>query len=175
MTWTFSLKKNVKWHDGQTLTTEDVAFSVSSYVNPKLKENFQGLYCTIQGKKEYNEGEAEKISGIEVIDFYTISFTAVAPNVAFLLVMEQTMIMPKHIWEKVEEKQDAWIRFANTAEGLIGSGPHKFVQYVTDECIEFERFDDYFQGQSEIKKILIQFANIDTGIAMLESGEVDIV
>jgi peptide/nickel transport system substrate-binding protein len=58
---------------------------------------------------------------------------------------------------------------------MTGTGPYKFVKYVTDQYIEFERYDGFFLGQPKIKKIILRFAPIDTGMAMLQSGEVDLV
>jgi peptide/nickel transport system substrate-binding protein len=175
LTWTITLRKDVKWHDGKPLTAGDVDFSLHAYVHKDLGKWWSGSFFAIKGSQEYNKGQAPRIEGVKVIDDSTIAITTSKPNVAFPSVLVDCAIVPKHIWEKVEKTEKAYAQFALTKEGTIGTGPYKFVQYVTDQYLEFERFDGYFDGRPKIKRIIIRFAPIDTSLAMLETGEVDMV
>ena len=175
LTWTFKLRQDVTWHDGKPFRAEDIAFTTHMYLHKDLGKWWSGNYLPIKGGAAYNKGEAERISGIEVVDDYTIKFTTEEPNAAFPTLFTEFKTLPKHQWENVEMTEDAHVRFALQPGGMTGTGPYRFVKYVTDQYIEFERFDDYFLGAPKIERLIVRFAPIDTGMAMLQSGELDLV
>ena len=175
LTWTFHLRKDVAWHDGKPYRAEDIAFTMNIYLHKDLGKWWSGNYLPIKGGAAYNKGEADSISGVEVVDDHTIKFTTEEPNAAFPTLFTEFKTLPKHVWEKVEMTEDAHVRFALQPGGMTGTGPYKFIKYVTDQYIEFERFDDYFDGAPKIERLILRFAPIDTGMAMLQSKELDLV
>lgn len=175
LTWTFKLRDDIKWHDGEPFTAKDVEFTMYAYLDPILGQWWAANFVSISGAEAYNSGEADTIEGIKVIDDYTIAFTTDVLNAAFPALFVDAKIIPEHIWKDVPRDEESWAERARQEDGVIGTGPFKFIQYQTDEFIELERFEDYFLGTPKIGKIFIQFAPVDTGVAMLESGEIDMV
>ncbi len=142
-TYTFYLKKNIKWHDGEPLTAGDIFFTFNAVQDPAyrspLRLNWQGV-------------EAEQK------DDYTISFTLTNPYFGFL--NNLTMgILPKHIWENVGPE-----KFILSELNLrpVGSGPYKFADFQKDSggnivSYELRAFPDYFEGEPFISKLKFNF------------------
>lgn len=83
-TYTFHLAKNVKWHDGEPFTADDVKFTIEAIMDPE------------NGSE--NAPNYEDVEEITVIDDYTVAFKLDAPNVAFLDYMTMA-VLPKHLLE----------------------------------------------------------------------------
>jgi len=175
LTWTFNLRHDLKWQDGQPITAQDVEFTVYSYSHPDIGKWWNSTFTQVVGASEYYKGETNVIKGAKVIDDYTIAFTTKVKNAAFPSVFVDTKIIPKHIWKDVEKTETAYNAFANTPKGQIGSGPYKLIKHVTDQYMEFARNENYYRGVPKIKKLFLMFSPIDTGMAMLETGEADLV
>ena len=171
-TFTFTLRKDVKWHDGTPFTAKDVVFSFSRQIlNPhKVSSHMLNLI----GADDYKTGKADKVSGIEQLDDYTIRLTLVAPDLTFLFNMREpgNVIVPEHLLKDVKPDEIPTAPF--TLNSPVGTGPYKFVQYVTDQYVEMTANADYFKGKPKIDKIFMKRMSADTAIAQLESGEVDL-
>src|SRR3712207_5373667 len=102
LTWTFHLNKEARWHDGEDVTSEDVAYTFN-----RILDEEQGLYI------DY----VRQIESIETPDEHTVVFKTREPSVQMLSMA--VYILPKHIWEDVPA--DETKSFKN--EPAIGSGP----------------------------------------------------
>jgi len=171
LTYTFHLRKGVKFHDGYPFTAKDVEFTYTLLANKKAASLFFGKVEPVKGAKAYYDGEANKVDGIQVVDDYTIKFVLEKPNAAFLSNL-MLPIVPEHIFGKIPVDQ---LATSPESQKLIGTGPFKLVKYVTDQYYEFECFDDYWQGKPHIEKIYVKIAKADVAIAMLEKGEIDYI
>ncbi len=142
-TYTFYLKKDVKWHDGEPLTASDVYFTFSAVQNPAyrspLRLNWQGV-------------EAEQK------DDYIIVFTLKNPYAGFL--NNLTMgILPRHIWENVGPEKFVLSEFNLKP---VGSGPYQFSDFQKDSSdsivsYELRSFPGYFEGKPFITKFNFNF------------------
>jgi peptide/nickel transport system substrate-binding protein len=167
LTYTVTLKKNVKWHDGQPLTAKDVKFTVEAMCG-KGSVWFTG-FKKLKGATDYNEGKAKEVAGVQVVDDYTIKFSLNETDGGFLnsLVF---WVIPEHIFKGLDV--DTAVR---TAWKPVGTGPFKFVQYKEDQFFEFDQNKDYFKGAPHIAKVFMKIAKVDAALAMLEKGEVDYI
>lgn len=104
LTYTFHLEENVKWHDGEPFTADDVKFTIEAIMDPD------------NGSE--NAPNYEDVTAIDVIDDHTIAFTLSAPNVAFLDYMTMA-ILPKHLLEGEDMQESDFFRHP------IGTGPYK--------------------------------------------------
>lgn len=158
LTWTYHLREDMTWHDGEPITAEDVEYT----------------YHMIFNDSQLQASEAstvELIDEIDVIDDLTIEFTLNHYDHEFEVTDEE--IMPKHIWE---EHEGEWSDWDNEDFPIIGSGPYQMVDFETDTFIRYERNDDYFLGPAGFEEIVYQYyTEPDTAVAALEAGEVDIV
>ncbi|MBV7340202.1 ABC transporter substrate-binding protein [Chloroflexi bacterium TSY] len=170
---TFQLRENAKFHDGEPATAEDVEFSYTIVANPATGSRWVTPLEPIVGAKEYSAGDADSITGIEVIDETTISFefTGPAPGV-WNAVMSQIPIVPKHILQDVPpETMPEHEQIVGLA---IGTGPFRLIDYREGEFREFEAFEDYFLGRPRLDKILQILVDSSVIAPSLEAAEMDI-
>lgn len=177
--YTLHLREGVLWHDGEPFTAEDVVYSLELRNSPNLRP-VNGLRqgTTIVGMVDYNTGNADSIAGIEIIDDYTIQFTLDSPDAGLARLFfanEMVEILPKHVVSALDQEAvlngtaDYW--FTNP----IGTGPYKFVQYQTDQFIEYERFDDYWGGAPAPDRLFMEISTAEVATVKLQRGELHFV
>lgn len=173
LTITFNLRKDVKWHDGEPFTADDVLFTFTSMADPKYTGSRFNEISKIVGAQDYHDGKADSISGIKVIDKNTISFTYTDVYAPALSNFSQRGIIPKHIWSKVNITD--WENSSELLNKPIGTGPYKFVEFKPDQYVELESNEDYFGGAPKIKKFIFKVTNTETELAELAKGDLDVV
>ena len=126
LTITFDLHDNAKWSDGQDVTADDVVFSLDRMVTEGETRPGTGLL------RDYYASST-------VVDPSTVnvSLKLVSGTVMTVLALENMKIVPKHV---VEAGVDI-----SVGENIVGSGPYKFVEYVTDDHITYEKNENYFK------------------------------
>jgi peptide/nickel transport system substrate-binding protein len=167
LTYTITLRDDVKWHDGEPFTAKDVKFTFE--VACSEASPLYGDYSKIVGCADFHEGNAQEVEGIQIVDDYTVKLVLAEPNAAFPIALVY-QVVPEHIYAGMDldtAKRTAW--------QLVGTGPFKFVKYVEDQYFEFDANPDYFKGKPHIDKVFMKIADVDTAIAMLEKGEVDFI
>jgi peptide/nickel transport system substrate-binding protein len=126
-TYTFYLRKGVKWHDGQPFTATDVKATFDRVLNPEFKSPKCG--ATLK----------PLVAGTEIVDPHTfqvrLKFSAPDP---FLSAVSSAWcrIAAKHVLDKFGD--------LNKPEAQIGTGPFKFKKYERGSVIEWEKNKDYF-------------------------------
>jgi len=124
LTYTFKLKKNVKFHDGTPMTSEDVKASYERIRNP------QG------GARSIRKAAYEDIESIETPDEYTVVFKLKAPNASMLTNFASPWDC---IYSAAKLKEDPKFPERN----ILGTGPFKFVEHAAGSHWVGERFEDY--------------------------------
>jgi peptide/nickel transport system substrate-binding protein len=130
---TFSLRKGVRWHDGREFTAEDVKFTYDKIMDPKTNTVRRSTY--------------ELVKKAEVLDPYTFQVTYSQP---FSPGLDSWAIgiLPKHLLQN----QD--INTAPFNRKPVGTGPFRFVEWVSDEKIVVEANPDYFEGRPPLDGII---------------------
>lgn len=172
LVYTFYLNKEVKWHDGNPFTAEDVEFTYKMMMHPDYTGSRYVFLEPIVGAAEYHDGTVDEVEGIKVLDDYTIEITLKNPYAPFLeLVAQQIWILPKHIMgdTPIAEMDKHWM--AKTP--VVGTGPWKFERYAPDQYVEFVRNEDYFLGKPHIEKFIVKILKNDIALAQFEKGELD--
>lgn len=149
----FNLRKGVKFHDGSTMTAEDVKFSLDKGASGPL-----GAALFINYKES------------EIVDDYTVKVTLTSPFAAFPYGIASRLggICSKSYWEKVGD--DGYMA------SPIGTGAYKFVEYVNGDHVTLEAFSDHWRGEAAIKKATIALvADVNTQILGLQSGDYDVM
>jgi peptide/nickel transport system substrate-binding protein len=151
-TWTYTLRPNLKWSDGQPLTSEDVAYTV----NRARKEEWLNYTSVVAN----------------------LTATAPDPNTVVIhssvsdpkLPTMDVYILPKHIWEK----QDAKAITKYDALDGVGSGPFVLDHFEKGQFARFKVNPYYFGGKSPISSVVLRvFDNPDAMVAALKRGEID--
>lgn len=149
LTWTFTLREGIKFHDGTDLTSEDVKATLE--------------YCQ---QSSFASAYVSEIDHVEVIDDLNFNIVTTTPTSSLIVNLTQSAcsIVPS---EKLESGHDF------NAEPC-GSGPYKFVEWLPAQHIKFEAFEDYFDGVASIKNLTWRFIAEDSARTIaLEAGEVD--
>lgn len=154
LTYTFHLRDDVKWHDGEPFTAEDVKFTYDTINNPDNGSEIATNY--------------EDITNIEIVDDYTVKITLKNKNVAMLDYLS-VGIIPKHILEG----QD--IMTSDFNRHPIGTGPYKFANWDEGQGITLLKNEEYFRKSPNIDKIIFKIVN-DTKarVMQLKSRELDL-
>lgn len=149
--WTFYLHENAEFTDGKSVTAEDVKFSYEYLID----HPHQWVYLNMIDKVDAVDEHTVKIY---LKDVYAPFITDVAGNVP---------IMPKHIWENIEEPE----KF-NTPEAVIGSGPLMLESYDKNTgSYIYKANDKYFLGKPAIDKLILT-ANSNAKESLV-NGEID--
>ena len=171
LTYTFRIHQNVRWHDGEALTAEDIAWSYNTVTDPEAQSIWGQKLSDIVGFEAYQAGEIDTLEGVQVVDDHTLQITLQRPNAFFPSVLPDVSIWPKHILGDVPRGElrnhQFWV------DQRIGSGPFKYAREVPGEFVEFTRNDDYFKGKPYIETVLMVRGSRDAHITALEAGEVD--
>ncbi|MDD5802737.1 MAG: ABC transporter substrate-binding protein [Clostridia bacterium] len=153
-TYTFHLAEDVKWHDGEPFTAEDVKFTIEAIMNPE------------NGSE--NAPNYEEVEEITVVDEHTVSFKLDAPNVAFLDYMTMA-VLPKHLLEGEDMQTSDF--FCNP----VGTGPYKLESWDEGQAITLVKNEDYFKGAPNIDTVVFKIVPDDNAKALqLKSGELDL-
>jgi peptide/nickel transport system substrate-binding protein/oligopeptide transport system substrate-binding protein len=147
LNWTFTLRKGVKFHNGQEVTAEDVVYSFTRILDPKERSGVADLFLGIQGAVAFREGKAPSVSGLSAPDRYTLQVTLTEATVPFvsMLAIGQAKIVPK---QSVEQLRD---RFGSQP---IGTGPFKFVRWERGSEIVLAANRDYFDGPPRLSRLV---------------------
>ncbi len=155
--YTFYINKGVKWQDGEALTAEDIKFTF----------DYSKIYPPVADHLALSQDDY--IKEINVLDDHTINIKVKSPDASLLERFGNVRILPKHIWENIDDptKFDA-------PEALVGSGPYKLTEYNKEQgAYELEAFDDYWGYKPALDKI--RFIPVSDPILAFESGEIDLV
>ncbi|WP_242294286.1 oligopeptide ABC transporter substrate-binding protein [Bacillus cereus group sp. BfR-BA-01381] len=171
-TITIKIKDNVKWHDGNPVTAEDLEFSYLIIGNDKYTGvRYDTQMQMIEGMEEYHAGKADKISGIKVVDPKTISITYKTVNPSLKTGIWTYPTSKKYLGDVPIEKL---AESDKVRKNPIGFGPFKVKKIVPGESVEFERFDDYWGGKPKLKNVTLKVVNPAIVNASLKKGDIDI-
>ncbi|MFN4140365.1 ABC transporter substrate-binding protein [Aestuariivirga sp.] len=170
LTYTFTLRDGVKFHNGRAMTSADVKYSFERAVNPATQSPGGGYFGMIAGYDDVAGGKATTLSGIETPDDRTVVFKLTRPDATFLHLMAINFgyVVPK---EEVEKAGADW------GKKPVGTGAFKFVEWVPGQNIKLERNKDYFRaGVPYLDNVTFEFGQDPTvAVLRLKRGEVDIV
>lgn len=174
-TFTYYLEEGVKFHDGEELTAEDVAFTWEVHAHPHYDGPNAFIVNNIEGVAEFREGEADEVAGINVIDDYTVEVETIEP----LATQKHDMnvhVMPKHYYKwDYDNPEDYQDHFQALNQEPIGTGPFEFDEYLPEQRVELEANEDYFLGTPELDTFIYdEYDSLDALIPALETGAIDV-
>jgi len=147
LTWTFTLRKGLKFHHGREVTADDVVYSFTRILDPKTRSGAADAFSMIEGAREYREGKASHVSGLAVLDRHTVRITlteAQGPFVAALAV-GHAKIVPREV---VEERGEAFGRQP------VGTGPFRFERWERGKEIVLAANPDYHAGAPKLSRLV---------------------
>lgn len=169
--FTFKIKPGIRWHNGDELTVEDWKFAIETIANPDYTGSRYYSVQMIQGAEDYHERRAKAISGLKVIDPYTLRVTVTAARVNTIDNI-WPYPMNKKYYTGVEVKD-----MPNSDQMLkhpIGIGPFKVADIQPGEKVEMKRFDQYYKGKALLDGITYKKFDEKDIINNFEQGQIDI-
>ncbi|MDD2494995.1 MAG: ABC transporter substrate-binding protein, partial [Tissierellia bacterium] len=148
----FKLRNDVKFHNGDQMTADDVVFSFNRAINSTFTKRITGSMDRMEKVDDSNVKLILKYSYGPVLDCIATSNLGIVSQKA------------------VEADEEGFAR------NPVGTGAFKFVEWSNGEKIVFESFDDYYRGEANIKNLTFKIISDKTSAAVaLENGEVDVL
>lgn len=138
--YTFSLRQDVKFSDGQPLTAHDVSFTLHGILKKDVASVHVPRFNGLKGTQAYISGEAQTISGVRVVDDHTIKLTLAEPNAAFLPNLRWLRPLPKHLLDGRDLKSDPFF------QKPIGAGPFMFKSWTNGQDFVADRNPNYWDS-----------------------------
>jgi peptide/nickel transport system substrate-binding protein len=157
--YTVTLKKEVKWHNGERFTADDVVFTITSIQNPETKSPLRDQWLNTE---------------IVKIDDYTVVFKNSDVSGPFIQNLTQSIIQQK-LWAEIPANETA-----TNENNLkpVGTGAYSLTEIAQQTngkivSIDLKKFDDYFAGPAYIEKITLRFYdNYQDLVTAFHSNEV---
>lgn len=150
VTWKFSLREDVRFHNGDNFTAWDVKFTINYLRNFSFYKE-----CL------------ESISDIEISNNYTIYLRTYEPNPLLLYDLISVNILSRKYINEIEGTNESW---------PIGTGPYKLVDYVPGDHIILEGFVDYWNGPPDVDRVnIIIFNDTNEKLNAFLKGDLDLV
>ena len=146
-TYTFHLREGVQFHNGETVTAEDVVYSIQR--------------CAAATETGIVQVEAfSVIEDLKAVDERTVSITISEPSNEFISYMT-TAVLPAGY-----DKQDT---------DPVGTGPFKFVSRTAQDSVVLEKFNEYWGTPAQLDKVTLKIMeNADSLMMSLQSGAIDL-
>jgi peptide/nickel transport system substrate-binding protein len=160
-TITFFLQDDVYWHDGEQLTADDVVFTMNMILDPK----YTGVRAS----------DLKYVEEIVALSDFEVQFKLSQVDVPMMEALAGAAmgIIPEHVFkdvpaEELREHQGSW--------NPIGTGPYKFVEYVSGQYTVLEANEDYWGEGPFIKTIMIKhFQDNQSVLSAFENGDIDYI
>jgi len=153
---TYHLREGVTWHDGEPVTSADVKATWEVVMNPNNAVITRFGY--------------DKIESVETPDDLTVVLNFREPFASWQILFDG--LVAKHVVDAIPEGE------LDESEAMLhptGFGPYKMVNWEDGQFIEYEAFEDYWQGAPNIKRLVLAgYPSVDALMQAIEAGEVDI-
>lgn len=156
LTYSFTLRQGVKWHDGRDFTSADVAYSIKllKEIHPRGRNTFANLVA------------------VDTPDAHTavLRLSSPAPYLIRALVASETPIVPRHLYEGTDARANP----NNNAP--VGTGPYRFKEWVRGSHLIYDRNPDYWDKPKPfIDRLVVRFiSDPAAAAAAFETGTVDL-
>jgi peptide/nickel transport system substrate-binding protein len=154
--WTFRIRPDVKWHDGQPFTADDVKFTFGSIQDPKTRTPYRSRFSNI--------------ASFDSPDPSTFVVTLKAADCPFLINTMQTPIVPKHL---LQSSADINTDEFNSSRP-VGTGPFMFREWQRSDHLTLAANPSYWRGRPKIDQWIRRTVSDDNVLqALLKTGEID--
>jgi oligopeptide transport system substrate-binding protein len=170
LVWTFALRRGVKFHHGREVTADDVVYSLTRLVDPKIKSAAADLFLNVKGAPEFRDGRAASIVGLSAVDRYTVQVTLTEALVPFVAVLAvgHAKVVPREV---VEQKGNEEFGVAP-----VGTGPFRLLKWDRGREIELAANPEYFGGAPRLARLVYRIfrgAPLDAVYEEFERGNLE--
>ncbi|WP_439327855.1 ABC transporter substrate-binding protein [Lonepinella sp. BR2357] len=173
-TWTFHLRKDAKWSNGDPVTAQDFVFSWQRLVTPKTASPYASFltYMQVANAQDIIDGKKSPDTlGVKAIDDLTfeVSLDNAVPYLVGLTSHQSMLPVPKKVIEKFG---DNWVK----EENIVGNGAYILTDHVINEKIVFARNPYYWNDKETVidKATLLSIENPTTDVQRYRAGDLQI-
>ncbi|MCA9771502.1 MAG: peptide-binding protein [Myxococcales bacterium] len=157
LTFTFHLRRDVRWHDGAPFTADDIVFSYERIQDPTVNAPHLRVYYI-------------DIDRVEKLDDFTVRFHYKKPYFRALEFCGGLPIVPKHVFEKGDFNRNP------AGRAPVGTGPYRFVRWATGKEIVLTRNDAYWGKPAPLERIVFRVITDDSaGLQVFKKRELDVI
>ena len=171
--WTFKLRKDAKWHNGDPVIAGDFVAAWERALNPKIASEYSYIMYSIKGAEDYNQGKIKDFSqvGVKASDDYTLVVELKEPVAYFASLVSFYTFAPQN-QKFFEEHKDT---YATTAEDFMGNGPYKLTTWDFENKIVLDKADTYWNKDSiKIDKIeMLMINDTSASLKAYQNDELD--
>lgn len=154
LSYTFTLKEGITFHDGEELTADDVVFTIESIMDDQTAS--------------FLKSDFEEVDSIKKVSDYKVEIKLKQPFTP-LLDKLTVPILPAHAFEGVD------MRTADFNSHPIGAGPYMFDKWDRGNALTLQAYSDFFGTKPSIEKVIFKFIpDSNVRALQLKSGEVDV-
>ena len=179
LTWTFHLRANAKWSNGDAVTAQDFLRSYQRILTPAFAAEYSYQLYVVEGAEDFNKGKLTDFTktGFAAVDDHTLVLRLVQPVPYLLHALRHTSWFPVHLptirkFGPPDRKGSAWTRAGN----LVGNGPFILTKWLPNQAITVERSPTYWNAAA-VKLDAIIFHPVEdtnTEERMFRSGQLDV-
>ncbi|MGC9551008.1 ABC transporter substrate-binding protein [Vibrio metoecus] len=172
--FTFHIRKEAKWSNGDPVTAQDFVYSFQRAVDPATASPYSWYmeYTKMINAKEIIAGEKDKSTlGVKAIDDKTLMFELESPVPYFVMMMGHTTVKPVHK-ATVEKYGEQWTK----PEHFVGNGAYVLDKWVVNERLELKRNSQYWDDKNTVLN-KVTYLPIENQVAEMNrflSGEIQI-
>ena len=172
-TWTFHLRKDAKWSNGEPVTAHDFVFAWQRLASPATASPYASFlqYFQIENAQEIIEGKKKPEElGVKAVDDYTFVVQTVNPVPYAVGLTTHQSLLPVNK-TAVEKFGEAWVK----KENIVVNGAYKLKNHVINEKIEFERNPLYWNDKETVinEVTFLAIENASTDVARYRAGDLD--
>lgn len=174
LTWTFHLRENLKWSNGDPLTAHDFKFAWLKALNPEVASEYAYMLFPIKNAEEYNAGKVKvEEVGIEVIDDLTLKVTLGAPTPYFDSLVSFITYTPAN--EKFTKEQGE--NYALEAGKLLSSGPFELKTWKHNSDMTLVKNEHYYDKDAvKLETVNLKFIKDSSAeLNAFKNEEIDLV
>lgn len=154
---TVKLKEGLTWHDGEPITADDIIFTLDCCADTNNGTGDSNLVYMGEEPIKY-----------EKVDDLTVKMTLPSPSASYSEIFGKVKIIPKHVYNG-----DTSIVEAEGNLSGIGSGPYKVTEFVEDQYLICEPYENYYRGVPNMSKVTYRIMGADTQEVALMNGEIN--
>lgn len=175
LTYTFKIKKGVKFSDGTDLTSDDVKFTWTVMADPSYTGPGAYMVENIEGFSEYQQGDATELTGIETPDDYTVVFHVVEPQIDAISTFGTMSIASSEQYDY--KKGDTSAIEKDQDKNVVGTGAYVLNSFDKSTGASFVRNKEFKaeDGQYQVDRIVMKKTDVSTELQELQQGNVDVM
>lgn len=169
LTYTFRLRRYVRFSNGRKVTSQDVKYSFERVLTPGTKAPLTWVLDKIEGANDFMTGKTASVSGIQIVNNHVLTIKLQKPFGPFLslLAMTTAYVVPREEVKRLG--QDFGTR-------PVGSGPYVLTEWKHGQHLILAAREDYFEGRSKLNGIYYRVIPEDlTAVTEFETGRLDVL